>query len=366
MCSSKKLCKNDCQTCFNLSFATVEKSKYMLNDKLKNPLSSKELSKATNKKIWIQCPNKECNHIFETSPNRISVGKWCPFCVKPSRKLCDDKNCVLCFKKSFASHKFSKYWSKNNKLYPRQVFKGTDVKYLFNCKCGHEISIALCDILAGYWCGYCSNPPKHLCESDKCDKCFNKSFASHEKVKNWDPDNILSPRQVFKYSSKTYKYICDYGHKFSMAPNTVCSGKLCGRCLYKTEEKLFKWLCEFFDVQRQVIFEWCKNQKTNKYYIFDFCIETLKIIIELDGLQHFEQVANWKSPEYTLYNDIFKMKHAKINGYTIIRLLQDDVLNDKIDWKETLKRAIYKREKPKIRYFSLNNCYDKHKEGMKT
>ena len=40
--------------------------------------------------------------------------------------------------------------------------------------------------------------------------------------------------------------------------------------------------------------KWCKNKK---YLPYDFVIPEHKVIIELDGLQHFQQVGNWKSPQ---------------------------------------------------------------------
>ena len=42
-----------------------------------------------------------------------------------------------------------------------------------------------------------------------------------------------------------------------------------------------------------------------------------KIIIELDGKQHFEQIGNWQSPEKTRENDIYKMKCANDNGFSM-------------------------------------------------
>ena len=44
-------------------------------------------------------------------------------------------------------------------------------------------------------------------------------------------------------------------------------------------------------------------------------IEDLNIIVEQDGPQHFKQIGNWKIPELTKINDIYKMKYANENGY---------------------------------------------------
>jgi very-short-patch-repair endonuclease len=60
-------------------------------------------------------------------------------------------------------------------------------------------------------------------------------------------------------------------------------------------------------------------------------IEEHKKIIELDGPQHFTQVANWRAPELQQQQDLFKTKCANENGYSVIRVLQTDVANDLLD-----------------------------------
>ena len=103
--------------------------------------------------------------------------------------------------------------------------------------------------------------------------------------------------------------------------------------------------------------DWCK--KIN-HLPFDFCIEELKIILELDGRQHFEQVMNWKTPEEQYENDKYKEKCANDKCYSIIRLLQEDVFNDKYDWKTELINNIEKIKTDNIIqniYMCKNNEY---------
>jgi very-short-patch-repair endonuclease len=73
---------------------------------------------------------------------------------------------------------------------------------------------------------------------------------------------------------------------------------------------------------------------------FDFCIPEFKIIIELDGLQHFQQVSNWSTPEKQLDNDKYKETCANDNGFSVIRLLQEDVFYDTYDWITDLCNSI--------------------------
>ena len=65
-----------------------------------------------------------------------------------------------------------------------------------------------------------------------------------------------------------------------------------------------------------------------------------KIIIELDGDQHFRQVSNWQSPEEVHSRDIYKMQCANDNKYRIIRILQPDVFHDKYEWLPQLLHKI--------------------------
>ena len=97
------------------------------------------------------------------------------------------------------------------------------------------------------------------------------------------------------------------------------------------------------NIRRQARFEWCKNKTRLP---FDFCIKHYKLIIELDGPQHFKQISNWTSPEETKDRDEYKTKCANTNGYSVIRILQQDVWNDKNDWENKLIRAIKMYDKP--------------------
>ena len=96
---------------------------------------------------------------------------------------------------------------------------------------------------------------------------------------------------------------------------------------------------KYDSLKRQYKVNWCKNIK---HLPFDFVIEERKIIIELDGKQHFEQIGNWPSPEETRKNDIFKMKCANKNGFSVIRILQKDVYNNKYHWLNELVNNIEK------------------------
>jgi very-short-patch-repair endonuclease len=318
-----------------LSFASHPKSAFWSN---RNEGKPEDYALNSHKKCWFDC---ECGHEFIQDLNHINTSKrWCPYCSH--QKLCENNTCNHCFELSFASHPKAVYWSSENELTPRQVFKKADrKKHKFVCTCSHLFDIKLNKLSSlNRWCPYCSNTK--LCENAQCNICFNNSFASVERSK-YLKDKTINPRMLFKSTNKKYMFNCDKCHNtFTTRLCTVTNGNWCPNCVNKTEEKLYNELTKYHNVKRQFKPDWCKNPKTNKYLPFDFVLEGLNIILEQDGPQHFKQIGNWQSAELTKINDIYKMKCANDNGYSVIRLLQKDIWHNRYDWLQELLENINK------------------------
>ena len=117
--------------------------------------------------------------------------------------------------------------------------------------------------------------------------------------------------------------------------------------------------------------DWCRSTLTSRYLPYDFVLPDHKIIIELDGAQNFVQVSDWLSPEEQFARDFYKEKCANDNGYSTIRILQEDVFADTYDWRDRIVEAIQSTvEDDSILnlYLSENNEYalfiEKHDEGV--
>jgi very-short-patch-repair endonuclease len=338
------------------SFAIHEKAKHW--SKLNN-LKPEEVFLNSHKSYWFDCP--ECNHSYESILNNINCNNsGCPYCY--NRKVCGKKECTICFEKSFASHEKSQFWSKKNGVLPINIINGTSEKYLFDCPdCKHEISISLKGIKDdNKWCSYCSH--QKLCEDKKCSFCLKNSFASSEYSIYWNNEmNIqVTPRQVFKFTNKKFWFDCVVcNNSFEkIISDVTCKNTWCPICKKKTEMKIFDVLKEKYnDVKRDFRVSWCKNIH---FLPFDFVLLNKKIIIELDGPHHFEQISNWSCYEKNQERDLYKMKCANKNGYSVIRLLQKDVFYDKYDWLSCLQENINKIEmNGKIQniYICKNNEY---------
>jgi very-short-patch-repair endonuclease len=72
----------------------------------------------------------------------------------------------------------------------------------------------------------------------------------------------------------------------------------------------------------------------------DYQIPKINTCFEIDGLQHFTQVWNWKSPEEQRCNDIDKMKKCVDNGISIIRIYQPSITKMDHNWKIYLSNSI--------------------------
>lgn len=212
---------------FERSFASHKRSLYWSKENSEIP---RNLALNCNRKFWFKCD--VCCHDFQIALNNVNTGCWCPYCSNPPRRLCEDDQCQTCFEMSFASYLKAKFWSSKNLVTPRQVFKRSGTSYQFNCVCGHVFDQSPDVIVGGdTWCPYCSNPPKKLCDSESCNICFNKSFASHNNVKFWSSRNDCRPRTIFLHSSKKYWFNCsECGHDFECTPASIAVGCWCTFC----------------------------------------------------------------------------------------------------------------------------------------
>jgi very-short-patch-repair endonuclease len=340
---------------YEKSFASHPKSQFWssMNEGL-----PEDYALNSHKKFIFDCD--KCNHNFKQDLNHINTwNRWCPYCT--NQKLCNNIDCNDCFNKSFASHPKSQFWSNKNIVSSRDVYKNSNIQYLFNCFiCKHHFKISPNKInQMDRWCYFCSG--RKLCENELCNMCHNTSFASIDNSK-YLIDNEVKPRMLFKNSNKSYNFKCNLcSNVFTTKLSIITGGSWCRCRTNKGEQKFYDNLILIYPkLKRQFKANWCKNLKTNNYLPFDFVLEDKKIIFEMDGFQHFKQVGKWQSPELTNINDNYKMECANKNGYSIIRILQDDVFKDKYNWLEELQLNIKKIEDDNIVqniYMCKNNEY---------
>ncbi len=368
-CNFRRLCDDsECDRCHDNSLASLDRVvKAWINtnpDKDDNPIVNYKTNRTTGEKI-ILTPRKvalkanfnvtlrcdKCFHVFTKLASDLHTGSWCGYC-HGSKSLCDvSDNCWICTKKSFSTYSNKDKVNalivgpKNYNIIPTQIYLNSHELFWFKCynsDCGKEFQRTPNSIVNDAWCPCCGI--YYFCEDKNCKPCFNKSFASHPRKECWSNKNeIQDLSKVFLNSSKEFIFNCiECKEEFIKSVHHNKTG-FCKSCsMHVTEKMLLKWLNENF-ADCEIIHDkpksWSINDSTDRFYRYDFEINN-KVIIELNGMQHMEQVMNWKSPEETKQSDIKKIVLAKDNGRSIIHIHQPDVYHNKNNWDVILKDAI--------------------------
>lgn len=358
---SAELCKEeDCSQCFEKSLASVISDEYWVKER-NGKFLPRKIRKNSEKIFWFIC--KLCKHIHQTSVCLFIQAKGCKYCT--GSELCNDENCKQCFGESFASIIANELWVQdmNANITPRMISKHATKKFWIKCaSCKHKTHRTPHNFVRSIGCQYCAGNlverKEHLCRDENCELCFSNSFASHSMSKYWDytSNNELTPRKVRKHSHKKCSFLCPYCNNIYVATiNSITSNNTwCGCRRSKTETLVISWIREQYPQYTTITqyrLDTCPTRK------FDIAIENIKIIIEIDGDQHFEQISNWQSPLDTQKIDIIKMENAISNGYTIIRLLQTDIWYNQIDWQNMLKKYIKEYDNAQCIYITSNERY---------
>ena len=307
----------------------ISESKSIHIDENKFPIYDYSLVEyvSTHKKVIIIC---KIHGKYEQAPSAHLSGSGCNKCAINIRSK----------KQTFTQEQFIQ----KAKEFHGDKFDYSKVNYINS----HTHVIVICNRCGNY---FTQVPNSHL-QGYGCDNCAH--MINHEKQKLTENEIIQRSKEVHgdKFDYKSINYInskIPINIKCNQCNNMfqqryryhIIQNKGCPLCEYKKTEKiLYDYLISIYsNIIREFKQEWCKNKK---YLPFDMCISEFNIIIELDGPQHFEQIHNWKSPEETQINDIYKMKCANKNNYSVIRLLQIDVIDNKYNWKEELLNNIEK------------------------
>lgn len=191
-CSNQRLCEEDnCIICFDKSCASMDDVVKSWSDK--NTFTPRMTFKQANQRRYFNC--LKCGHeLYSLVNSYVSKGLSCKYCG--NQELCDNIDCNTCFSKSFASHEKVVCWSTKNKVKPRQVFKGAEAKYTFNCdKCHREFESKMYNVLSGYWCPFCKNKS----EGKLQEYLSNKYSVKHQARFIWCKSESSSLPMPFDY-----------------------------------------------------------------------------------------------------------------------------------------------------------------------
>lgn len=269
--------------------------------------------KNTHSKIEIFC-NKH-GSFFQIAKNHLN-GFGCPSCSNNLRL-----NNELFIQKSKEKH--------GNKYdYSKTIYKGSFEPVIITCKKHGDFETkARHHYYKGYGCPQCHfDKPAHNRLTKK--EFIKRSIEIHKGIYDYSNVNYLS-------CNDKVEIICKKHGIFLQTPSTHLAGCGCKKCSSSIGEKIIsKFLTDInLEFIPQKKFDDCRNPKSNHKLEFDFYIPKLNILIEYDGMQHFEPIKYWggnKRLEDIKYRDGIKNKYCLDNNVPLYRISYKENIEEKL------------------------------------
>ncbi len=257
-----------------------------------------------------------CTESYAMKIYKKTIGIGCTYCA--SKKIGRFNN----FEYKFPEK--SKEWSSKNILKANEVFPNDTNLYKWNCpKCTEEYDMSIsCRTNNGYGCPFCAGQRV----SDK----NNLEFLRPDLCEEWDYNNNDGrlPSE-FTIGSSTYLAgwkckICFHGWKTSIYARTRVNGTGCSRCANVNNSKGEKNITQLFD-KNTIKYEPQKRFKELGQLSYDFYLPTQKLLMEFDGIQHFDPnnyfcKKNKDNFKTQITNDLKKSLFCLKNGYKLLRI----------------------------------------------
>ncbi len=187
---------------------------------------------------WI-CPS---GHGYRATPQaRSTKGSSCPYCA--GKKVLEGFNDLASQLPEIAAT-----WSvsKNDSVLPETVHMGSNRKYWWTCRFGHEWVASVVKRAAGQNCPVCSNRKVTPGVNDLT--TTNPSTAYH-----WSPSNSGLPSEYSAGSHKSVLWICEEAHEFSSPIRQQAKGFSCPYC---SGVKVAPGSSDFFSKNPKMREEW--------------------------------------------------------------------------------------------------------------
>ncbi len=238
------------------------------------------------------------------------------------------------------------------------------VKYINN----HTKVIIICPIHNEFL----KTPKNHSYQG--CQKCAIKKYAlkSRKTVEQFIEDakrvhtivkyDYSRVHEDYELSKSKVKIGCPNCKTFFIQfAKDHLKGSACRNCKNKTQHIFFKFLRDSFGEES---FETEKRFSDCVLYTnlpFDFYSKEYNLVIELDGRQHFTEVNIFRDTlEERQKKDFIKMEYLQEHNISLIRIFQEDVYENKNDWKNKILNCVQKYDSHQIIYLSSGNHYEEY------
>ena len=295
-----------------------------------------------------------CGKSWNVSPNNFkNKGSRCPYCYGNARKTNND------FIRELNEIKELKDYL------PLEKYKGTDtpikVKHL---TCGNQYKVTPYKILKeGTRCPYCSGRTGH----DYKARCEEELGNEYSVLNN--PEKHISKVKVFHHKCK---------NEYLVSCNKVLMGRKCPYCKSSKLEKEVRDILSDLNIlfKEQYRISDCKNILPLP---FDFAldIDSKLILIECQGIQHYEETNFFGSLDSIKNRDTIKKEYCKNKNITLIEIpyfetnIKDKLLTEINIQSEHCRKAVCgKSTEYKVAFIFKHNgtyfIYDEDDKVVKT
>ena len=308
-----------------------------------------------NKGYWFKCPKgnhdseqKNINNFTSVNEKSTECNQCNSFAQWGIDNICSDF--------------LNKYWdwNKNNELgiNPWKISRRCHKRVWIKCqkKNYHDSYDIQCDtFVSGTRCSYCKGSKVH--PLDSLGQYIINNYGKEFLDKIWSDKNNKSPFEYTPFSEQKIWWKCidnkhdDYKR---MIKNSNKQEFRCPKCVQKRKESLLQekvrlYLESLNNGQYVILHEYnCTivpiNPKTNKKLPFDNEIKELKLIIEVNGRQHYKELSGkWFDENFDLHklqlHDRYKKFIAYKNGYEYI-VIPYWIDDDNETWKQLINNKI--------------------------
>lgn len=256
------------------------------------------LSSFINVDTFVYLYHKDCGHVIKTRPASILSGNQCNYCYGTMKLGLVDL--------------YKRVHNLNRDLILISGYSVRDkikVRYL---SCGHIRNCLLGDIEKRPNCPVCA-------------KKFNHRIRALNFVKGVDKYGFVSLRGRYINQNTKVKVKCNNcGYEWFTNPQPLVYGHGCPVCSSSRGEFIINNILKDSAISYEYPKKFGDLLGIGGYPLhYDFCIGDQKVLIEYQGLQHYEPIDYFGGEEKLKtqhYHDKLKRKYAKANGYNLIEI----------------------------------------------
>ena len=295
---------NDCPVCagktvlagFNDLASKYPEISRQWHPTLNNGLLPNQVTAHSHRKVWWLCP--ECAEAYNTSiSSRTSLGTGCPVCH--NRTAVQGKNDLA------TTHpEIAKEWNyiKNNGLLPTNLVAGSNKRFWWICKKGHEWQANVVSRTSGRGCPVCAQDKRPINRQKTYLRTRGSLADNHPTIaKQWHPtrNGTLTPSQVTSGSSALVWWICEKGHEWEAIISSRTAGRGCPYCNNEHSTSFPEQVLLYYLSKATT----AVNRYKYKNRELDIYLPDLNVGIEYNGRYYHRKRTKQDNEKYSFFED---------------------------------------------------------------